>query len=429
VEKLAAEADLERQRVKIARSIMRSNCALFQNGKIPVLSGNSGQPAADGLANRYDGPKLYDSLGAKYLLDGRFAAAIDCYRRVVSADPGIPEAWCNLGNALLFAGQVKAAMRCFRRALRISPDSHDARFGLAHSYLSSGLFLPGWREYERRPRKAMGIRSWRGEDLGGKKILLHAEQGLGDTLQFIRYAPLVVARGGDVVLQVQPELRRLLSDMRDIHLVNFDEVAAQEIVCDCALPSLPGIFGTQLHTIPASAGYLERRAEKVEQWSARLPQAGLKVGLAWAGNPRHGRDRHRSLSLQLLEPVLRISGVTFVSLQKGPAASQILQLPAGVKVLQVEDESGDLGDTADLIASLDLVISVDTVIAHLAGALGKSVWVLLPFVPDWRWLLRRSDSPWYGSARLFRQPSPGNWAEPIRQAASNLQKVAGQAHR
>ncbi|HET6933925.1 MAG TPA: hypothetical protein VFI72_03745 [Candidatus Angelobacter sp.] len=265
--------------------------------------------------------------------------------------------------------------------------------------------------------------------MGGKKILLHAEQGLGDTLQFIRYAPLVGDKGADVVLQVQPELRRLLSEIKGIRLRECSEVAAEEIVCQCALPSLPSVFGTQLHTIPSSAGYLARPAETVEQWSARLPQAGLKVGLAWAGNPRHGRDRHRSLSLVLLEPVLRISGVTFVSLQKGPAASQILQLPAGVKVLQVEDESGDLGDTADLIASLDLVISVDTVIAHLAGALGKKVWVLLPFVPDWRWLLRRSDSPWYSSARLFRQPSPGDWGQPIRQAATELQKVAGQAQR
>ncbi len=371
-----------------------------------------------------DGPYHNIDLGASYLLQGEFAKAVGCYQQALQFFPRQSELWCNLSYALLFSRNLKAALRCFRRALVIDPGSCEAHFGLAHSYLSQGLYSVGWQHYERRRKKAMPMPRWQGEDLCGRRILLHAEQGLGDSLQFARYVPLVAARGGRVVLQVQPRLKRLLAGIDGIDEFSDDDATAGQIPCHCPLPSLPAVFRTRPSTIPSQTRYLTANHEAVERWSTHTAGLGLKVGLAWAGDPRHGRDLHRSVSLSMLEPILRTPGVSFFSLQRGAAAEQITQLPDGIKVREIEDQGADFAETAGAIMALDLVITVDTSIAHLAGALGKPVWVLLAFVPDWRWLLMREDSPWYQTARLFRQHSPGEWNGVMTRVAEQLQLLA-----
>jgi hypothetical protein len=399
---------------------------MFQNGNYQLLSSIASQVTIRELklSGQPSGQDSYDDLGALYLLQGEFAKAIDCYRQLLQTCPRQPHLWCNLGYALLFSGYFKDARRSFRRALGVDPDSYDANFGLAHSYLSQRLFWAGWRYYERRNKKAINLPKWDGEKLRGQRILLHAEQGLGDTLQFVRYVPLVADRGGRVVLQAPPGLLRLLASLDGIEELVSDDAAVDHVSCHCPLPSLPAVFRTQLSTIPRQAAYLTASTAAIESWSACMQGSGLKVGLAWAGDPRHGRDRHRSVSLPMLEPILYTPGVSFVSLQRGAAAEQIVHLPAGVTLLEIEDRCIDFADTAAAVMALDLVITVDTSIAHLAGALGKPVWILLPFVPDWRWLLRREDSPWYPTARLFRQRSPGAWMEVIMRVAEQLRLLA-----
>jgi hypothetical protein len=399
---------------------------MFQNGNPKLLSSIASQLAIRGLkVPRYaDGPRHHVDLGASYLLQGEFSKAIDCYHQALQFFPHQSELWCNLGYALLFSRNLNAAARCFRRALVIDHGCFGAHFGLAHGYLSQGLYRAGWPHYERRRKKAMPMPQWQGQELRGQRILLHAEQGLGDSLQFARYVPLVAARGGRVVLHVQPQLRRLLTSINGIEEFLADDASVDQISCHCPLPSLPGVFRTQLSTIPSQGAYLTPNRAAVESWLARLAGLGLKVGLAWAGDPRHGRDLHRSVSLPMLEPVLHTSGVSFFSLQRGAAVEQIAQLPDRITVREIEDQCADFADTAAAITALDLVITVDTSIAHLAGALGKPVWVMLPFVPDWRWLLTREDSPWYETARLFRQDSPGEWDGVMMQVAAQLQLLA-----
>jgi hypothetical protein len=242
---------------------------------------------------------------------------------------------------------------------------------------------------------------WQGEPLEGARILLCAEQGLGDTMQFVRYAPLVAARGGEVVLEVQPGLHRLLSRFEGAHEIVSRGRPLPEFRWQCPLLSLPRIFHTDIATIPAAVPYLHANAADVRAWSRRLRREGLRIGLAWSGNPDHSRNRQRSIPLAQLAPLLQLQGATFYSLQKGSPTAQLRDLPATAKLIDLDAEQRDFADTAAIMSNLDLVISVDTAMAHLAGALGKPVWILLRYVPDWRWLLNREDSPWYPTARLF----------------------------
>jgi hypothetical protein len=258
--------------------------------------------------------------------------------------------------------------------------------------------------------------------LSGKTILLYAEQGVGDCLQFARYAPLVARRGARVLLAVHRELKALLSNLADAVFAEGEPLPPFDL--RCPLLSLPLAFGTTLATIPDNVPYVHADAEQVARWQTRLgPSGSLRVGLAWSGNPAHKNDYRRSLAFDCLAPVLALPDVQFVSLQKKvrPADAERLRRSP---LIDLAAELNDFADTAAVVASLDLVIAVDTAVAHLAGAMGKPTWVLLPFSPDWRWLLDRDNSPWYPTARLFRQPRIGDWASVIARVAEELWRRA-----
>jgi len=307
------------------------------------------------------------------------------------------------------------------------PDGH---WNLALALLVQGHFPEGWEEYEWRwktkgllsPRQLLPQPLWDGRPLAGRAILLHAEQGLGDTIQFIRYLPLVAQRGGRVIVECQPELQRLVQAMTPDIPVLARGQPLPDFAFQCPLLSLPKALGTTLATIPATVPYLHADAQNVQMWRDRLAGHGsaLKVGLIWAGNPHHKNDRNRSVKLASLAPLAQVPGVQFYSLQKGAAAAQAKTPPPGMDLIDRTDDLQDFADTAAMIANLDLVIAVDTSVVHLAGALAKPVWTLLPYCPDWRWLLKRQDSPWYPTMRLFRQPEIGDWDSVIQQLAAAL---------
>ena len=294
--------------------------------------------------------------------------------------------------------------------------------------LLRGSFAPGWEEYEWRwktlhvaPRR-LAVPRWQGEDLGGKTILLHGEQGLGDALQFMRFVPVVKALGANVVLEVDRSLVRLAGTLAaaDAIIAAGDEIP--RVDCCCPLMSLPGMFKTDASNMPSRVPYLRADPASAKTWKERLANhSQLRVGLCWAGGPGFSRPRvdgartnrafARSVTLQHLAPLGALDDIVLVSLQKGEAAKQLqeLVLQSVLPVMDWTGEIGDFADTAALVDALDLVISVDTSVAHLAGALGKPVWLLHKFDGSWQWLIDRDDSPWYPTMRIFRQPKPGDW--------------------
>jgi len=280
----------------------------------------------------------------------------------------------------------------------------------------------------RNARRDFSQPQWLGQPLAGTRILLHAEQGLGDTLQFIRYVPMVASRGAKVILEVSSELRRLVETTlgsiaqivtRGSRLPDFD--------CQSPLLSLPFVFQTAQTSIPGSVPYLQAdpqlTREFAQQFTAAGNNNGLRVGLVWSGSPRHTRDPQRSIPLPQLCALTEIPGATLYSLQKGPAAKDLLNMPIDMNLVDLSGYLNDFAETAAAIANLDLVVTVDTAVAHLAGALGKPVWILLTRNPDWRWLLDREDSPWYPTARLFRQNVGGDWSSVVDRVHNELQQL------
>jgi tetratricopeptide (TPR) repeat protein len=359
--------------------------------------------------------------------------ALASYDAALAARPDYAEAFANRGATLYELARFDAASASYDQAIALCPDHADAHFFKGLSSLVTGDFARGWIEYEWR-RKAPSARitqrdlpqpRWLGDgDIAGKTILLHSEQGLGDTIQFCRYVPLVAERGGRVILEVERPLRALMTGLAGTALVvaKGDPLPAFDL--QCPLPSLPLAFKSRLETIPSTAPYLRVPTQSVETWGALLgTRRGLRIGLAWAGNAKHVRDRDRSMRLRDLSPLLDIDA-TFVSLQKEVRAADAEMLTRS-NLLRFDRELGDFCDTAALISQLDLVISVDTSIAHLAGALGKPVWILLTHAPDWRWLLDRDDSPWYPSARLFRQRETREWGSVTTRLREALLAFAG----
>jgi hypothetical protein len=252
----------------------------------------------------------------------------------------------------------------------------------------------------------------------GRRVLLHAEQGLGDTMQFCRYAELVAERGGVPILQVQSSVEKLLDSLPAVRAGRAERARLGETPpafdLECPLMSLPAVFGTDVATVPWPGAYLSADSELVREKWLQFPDStpgdgGLRIGIAWAGNPRYKADRMRSTNIETLLPLLRNSGITWISLQKGPAAEQLSTLPGDVFVWDGSSNDRDMAETAALAATLDLVITTDTSIAHLAGAMGKPVWILLPYLSDWRWMQKIETTPWYPTARLFRQRAPGDW--------------------
>ncbi len=374
--------------------------------------------------------ELHAALGDVALSQGAPDAAVAHYEQAVALGFENAVVLCSLGLALHDAGAFAAAEERYEKALKLDPESALVHNNLGLAKLLRGEFGGGWRAYERRlmlkgqdPMASVERPArWLGEDIEGKRILLYAEQGVGDTVQFARYAPLVVARGATVVMAVHRELHRLLNGMAGIEAIVGDgEVFVHR---RCPLLSLPLIFGTDLATIPADIPYLTADSAAVELWRKRFSvRPGLKVGLVWAGTPGHRRDHDRSMTLAALGPLADVPRVSFYSLQKGPAATEVMYPPAGLRLKDLSADLGDFADTAAAISALDLVVTVDTAVAHVAGALGKPVWILLSHVPDWRWLLDRDDSPWYPTARLFRQPTRGAWAPVAERVAEALRRL------
>ena len=379
----------------------------------------------------------HNNLGSALSKQGNTEDALACFRRALALKPDHAGAHYNIGHLFANRGDLMAAETWYRRALAYKPQSGTLRFYLGVLHLLQGRFSPGWQEYEfrwgsrhlRDAKRTFSQPQWRGEPLGGDSILLYAEQGLGDTMQFVRYAPLVAARGGRVLLEVQAGLRRLIAGMEGWGQVLSQGDPLPDFRWQCPLMSLPLAFKTELASIPGSVPYLRANDGEVERWSERLQGSELRVGVAWAGNSKHPRESMRSIPLAALAPLTAVEGTRFYSLQKGPAAAQIRGLPSRMMVIDLDAEQKDFADTAAIVANLDLVISIDTSVAHLAGALGKPVWVLLHHVPDWRWLLCREDSPWYPTARLFRKSVIEDWQAVVHRLRDEIEKLAKQTAR
>jgi tetratricopeptide (TPR) repeat protein len=361
--------------------------------------------------------------------------ALASHDRAIAINPEHAEAHCNRGVVLVGLQRHAEALEDYDRVIALRPEDAEAYWNRSHCLLALGQFDAGWRLFEWRKRlggfggqPAFRQPVWLGQDgLVGKTLFIHWEQGFGDTLQFCRYAGLARARGARVVVSVQDPLRRGVASLgRDIEVIGSGAVPA-EFDWHCPMMSLPLAFGTTLETIPRMTPYLAADAAAVAAWRGRLAGlCGLRVGICWAGNSRpdqpaaHAIDQRRSIGLARLAPLADVAGVHLVSLQKGEAAGEAAGVPTGLALHDWTEGLRDFEDTAALIEALDLVITVDTAVAHLAGALGKRVWVLNRFDACWRWLVGRDDSPWYPTARLFRQAAPGEWDSVIAAVAAGL---------
>jgi tetratricopeptide (TPR) repeat protein len=370
------------------------------------------------IALKPDYADAHSNRGMALAALGRLDEAVESYDQAIAAKPDLAEAHYNRALALQNLKRLDQARAGFQRAIAIRPGYVDALWNLSLIDLMTGNFADGWKGYERRWANAklghetrdFGRPLWQGErPIKGKTILLHAEQGLGDTIQFCRYAKPVAALGATVVLEAQPSLVPLLKSLNGPAQIIAKGDALPPLDLHCPLLSLPLAFDTDLGTIPAETPYLHPDDDRVAQWNRTLEGFGRpRIGLAWSGNPAHWNDGNRSIPLATLLSGLP-QGFQYVSLQKDVLPGDAALLAKRTDVLHFGDRLGDFADTTALCQAMDVVISVDTSIAHLAGALGKEVWVLLPFVADWRWLLDRDDSPWYPTAHLFRQAAIGDW--------------------
>jgi tetratricopeptide (TPR) repeat protein len=367
------------------------------------------------------------NLGDTLHAQGKVAEAVGFFRRTMALNP-VHFMACNcLCNAHYDLGDLPAAIAWCDRALTLKPDYGNALMNRCLLQLLQGDYANGWRNYEVRWKvfapRAFTQPLWRGEPLHGAGIVLYSEQGQGDALQFLRYVPLVQAAGGKVILDLPANLLRLAAQIPGLAGLVATGEPLPPFDCRCPLLSLPLTLGTTLETIPAKVPYLAVPPEaKASADALPWPATGLRVGLSWTGNPTHPKNRARSVPLEMLAPLFDLPGVHFFSLQMGPAAAELAALKA--RITDLAPVTGDMADTAAQMAHLDLIISIDTSIAHLAGALGRPLWVLLSKVPDWRWLLDREDSPWYPSARLFRQSRPGDWQPVIERVRTGLLEMA-----
>ncbi|MFZ5906290.1 MAG: tetratricopeptide repeat protein [Nitrospirota bacterium] len=373
--------------------------------------------------------EAHHNLGVAYSEKGLFDEALICFQRTVQLNPDHAGAFYNMGNTFVAEGQFQEALRCYQKAADILPDFADAQWAIALLQLRFGNFEVGWKGYEWRWKiqDLMAPRNfsqphWDGSDIRGKTVLLHAEQGLGDTIQFIRYAPLVARRGANVIVECQQELVSLLKNVEGVGTVLARHETSPECDMHSALLSLPNLFNTTTESIPAEVPYLRTDGPRREKWRQKLSAEGsrLKIGLAWSGDLRMKYGHERYCPLEKFAPLGTIGDLIFYSLQKGGPSRQIFTPPEGMNIIDYAIEMNDFSETAAFIENLDLVIAVDTAVSHLAGALAKPVWVLLPFVADWRWMLGRDDSPWYPTMKLFRQPSRGDWDTVITAVTEKL---------
>ncbi len=384
-----------------------------------------------------DFAEAYCNLGNALLKLQKPSEAIQALHKAIALKPDYAEAYINLGNVLQFQGKTDDAIAAYNHAIELNPTNAKAHINLAGAFLLSGNLVDGFTEYEWRTKVKPPDKfsawcndqpRWGGENFSGKRLLVYDEQGCGDTIQFCRYLPLVKARGGTVQFTTKQPLLRLFTDFPGIDgVIEHTEAAIAGTEFDLAVPlmSLPHIFGSTLPTIPANIPYLTVEQHFITGWRSILncSDSNLRVGLAWGGNPAHPWGHIRDCGLKAMSSLADIPGVTFYSLQIGEATNRTKTTLPGMKLIDLTDDFEDFADTAALIMNLDLVISVDTAVAHLAGALGKPVWTLLPAAGEWRWLLARNDSPWYPTMRLFRQSAPGDWNSVITAVARELRTL------
>lgn len=380
---------------------------------------------------------VMNNLGFALLEQGEFRVAEEWLRRGIALAPAVADLHNNLGNALRDRGALAEATDAYRRAIALQPGFAQAHWNLAQLLLQLGEYEQGWAEYEWRwrrvdftsPQRDFGQPVWRGEDIAGKTILVHAEQGLGDALQFVRYVPLMGKTQARVVLECHPELTRLFALIPGVAGVFTHGSPLPSFDVHIPMMSLPRVFNTSLATVPSAVPYLAAAARDEQTWQDRLGRtsSGVRVGFAWSGKRHVKALTNRRCPLDALLPLLETPGARFYSLQKGNSATDASILRTMTAVEDLSGELHDVAETAAVVRGLDLVISIDTAVAHLAGALGVPVWVLLPANADWRWLLGRTDSPWYPTMRLFRQESEGGWETVITRVREALIKGIVQA--
>jgi len=367
----------------------------------------------------------YNNLGNIRKLQHDLKEAKLCYEKSLAIKPDDYEVMNNLGNTLQAMNDVSSAVGYFRRAIEIRPDFAQAHFNYAIACLLSGDYINGWREYEwgfvtgQRSVPDMKMRKWEGQSLENMHLLIIAEQGVGDTIQFLRFLPELKSQGAVITLQCAMSLERLLSHHYFIdNVIPSSDAYAGDADYYIPMMSLPAVLDIELNGIPASIPYMMTEITALRAWKKKLGNVGkFKAGIVWAGNPEHENDTNRSCLLQDFSNILNISNIAFYSLQIGKASQQI-DMTMSSKLHNLENEINDYADTAAIVSLMDIIITVDTSVAHLAGALGKPVFLLLPFAPDWRWLLNRQDSPWYPTIKIFRQDKPCNW-----EAVFNIVKV------
>jgi len=366
-------------------------------------------------------------LGSLLNQSGELDQSLEMLARAQELEPLNPDAIAGRGQTLISMGRLDEAEPFLRKAMEINIEHLDARLGLARKLLLEGALEPGWIEYEWRRRKPdskmpkLPGREWNGEPLQGKTLLIHGEQGFGDLLQFARYIPILARQGARILLAVPPVLSSLFATVEGVAQMVANVKSAEQYDFHVAMLSIPRFVGISMKNIPAQIPYF-----KVAQGGPRLPApvgTKLKLGIVWAGSPKHTNDRNRSVTLTTMLPLTGIAGVCVYSLQTGPHAGDILKEAHPALVRDISSYMREFSDTANIVSQLDLVICVDTSVAHLCGALGKPVWVLTPFAPDWRWLLHREDTPWYPTMRLLRQTSPQGWDDLIARCVEDLHKI------
>ncbi len=373
--------------------------------------------------------EAHNNLGSILHDRGESDQAIAHFRAALEAAPDFVAAYVNLGFAMQQRRELGEALRNYDRALAINPQDPEAHFNKSLVLLSQGRFLEGWQEYEWRwlspaapPKPDFAQPEWDGSPLAGRSILIFAEQGYGDAIQFVRYAPLVAARGGRVIISCEPALKRVLESVAGVSRVLASGEGLPEFDVQLPLLSLPRMFATTVDTIPAQVPYVRAQDALAEKWRAAMSGGGHgpKIGLVWASQPLHRIAPLKSATLAAFAPLGLVADARFYSLQKGEAGKEASAPGAPMRITDLSGRIEDFADTAAFIANLDLTISVDTAVAHLAGAMGKPVWTLLPHAPDWRWHPDQDSSAWYPTMRLYKQDRPGDWTTVISRLASDL---------
>lgn len=382
------------------------------------------------LELRPGSPLALNNLGNVLRTLGHIDEAMNCLGRAIAIRPDYAEAHNNLGISLMEIGRRADAMKCYEQALHLRPHYPEAHLNRSLAWLGEADFARGWTEYEWRwcgkdvKRRKLLQPLWSGERAANRTLFLYFEQGMGDTLQFIRYAQLARPRVGRLVVEVQAPLVPLVSRCRGIDQVIPS--GATSPICDFQLPlmSLPGAFGTQLDSIPADIPYIFPDAERVRAWQGRLADCqGFKIGIGWQGNPQYRGDRQRSIRVEEFAPLAAVPNVRLISLQKGDGARQLAKPQRPFPIVQFDDldaAGGAFMDTAAILANIDLLVTSDTALAHLGGAMGVETWIALPFAADWRWFRDREDSPWYPTVRLFRQQARGDWRSVFERIAAEV---------